>query len=538
MAVFQALSENARRVYRNMSVTQRLTIIMVGLTAAMSLGLMVFVGSITQERGKVPLPIDVPAGDYDEIAATLDEAGIDPEYDLRNQRILVPIDQRGAATMALARNDLFDQGTPTGFEAMLQQMDYSLTTETRRDMMRVALQNELATMITSIEGIERASVVYAEGIKRVLGTPVKPRASVKVTTRRGYTLTRDTADTIIALVSAAKAALDPQDVVVVDQEARHFYARAEDSVSDAAIERQTIERQVEEEARAKVEELVRAFKPGAEAFVFVNQVLDLDERKTDTREVLEGQIQRQIESQREASSVEGPQNEVGTNPNVAQLTPPAGGGTRTQESSEASDTTFALGEKNSLHYQAPGKTEQMSVSVVMHMPPVYETTEDGFRRLDEETQLPIPTSESQPPLDTDETDALKRSIANAVGLASVRDVELRQVPWNLSRADAKPPTDVGFLLRRAALKHFAVILLAVMLLGVVLAISLQVRRVIPPEEAPPEEEAEEEAPGFEEATEEQRANLQFEQMRNKVAEVVAEDPDKAASLVRRWLVSE
>jgi len=54
--MLQQLGESAKNVLRDMSVTQRLAIIMTGITVATALGLMVFVGSISEEKGFVALP--------------------------------------------------------------------------------------------------------------------------------------------------------------------------------------------------------------------------------------------------------------------------------------------------------------------------------------------------------------------------------------------------------------------------------------------------------------------------------------------------
>ncbi|MFH0910030.1 MAG: flagellar M-ring protein FliF C-terminal domain-containing protein, partial [Planctomycetota bacterium] len=294
------------------------------------------------------------------------------------------------------------------------------------------------------------------------------------------------------------------------------------------------------ENQRKIEDLVRSFYPGAEAFVFVHSVLDLDRKGSDTREMTEGQILRQVKDQRTASSTEGPENQVGANPNVARLTPTGESGRKTEETTKGSDTSFKPGERVTYEHQTPGKVENITVSVVMHLPPVYETNEDGTKKVNELTGQSIPTKESQPPLTDEELADLQKSVTAAVGLKSVRDVEIRQVPFLLARATIEKPKTTGFLLRDVAVRNFAAILLALMLLVVMVAIFLQVRRVIPSEEfaALEEEVPEAPPPAFEEMTEDERANATFEQMRDRIAGIVSEDPKKAASLVKRWLVME
>lgn len=538
MEVFQQLSENARKVMREMSVTQRLAVIMTGITVATALGMMVFIGSLSQDTSWIALPITVePGKEHDDIAQQLKDGGIEYKYDITDKQMQVPTRLRDKAYMLLASNNLLTEESHTGFEEMLSKITYSTTQSTQQDMMRIALQNELSKMIKSLEIIDDATVVIDGGRKRVLGTPVRPRASVKVSVKKGKKLTQDVADSIVALVSSSKAGLDKKSVVVVDQEARHFYAKDDDSMSAWSIERLALQRREEELMRSKIEEAVRTFYPRAEAFAFVNIEFDLDKKGNTVHDILEGQVKRKKTHKQEYQSTEPLGNEVGVNPNISRNNQGSGAAKVTTNSIKDADILNENGFKDSYHHMAPGDVKEMSVSVVMHLPYIYDTDEEGKVKQDEKGE---PVSVSAPLLAQEEVQTLATFISKSVGLKSVRDVSIRQVEW-------EPPLDTGdgeqstaTILRDIAVRNLTAVVLAGLAIAGLIMIWSQVKRVIPSEELSSLEE-EMSLPkfdGFEEVSDEDKKNASFEQMREKIADIVAEDPKKAASLVKRWLIME
>ncbi|MHC4870235.1 MAG: flagellar M-ring protein FliF C-terminal domain-containing protein [Planctomycetota bacterium] len=538
MEVFEQLGNNARGVMREMSVTQRLAVIMTGITVATALGMMVFIGSLSKDKSWIALPMEVKAGkEHDDIAQQLKDHGIDFKYEIAKERILVPTRVRDKAYMLLASENLFTEDSHTGFEDMLTKITYSTTQATQRDMMRVALQNELSKMITSLEMVDEAKVVIDGGRKKVLGAPIRPRASVKISTRKGKKLNQKIADTIVALVSAAKAGLEKKNIVVVDQEARHFYAKDDDSMGQGAMERLELQRREERIMRDKIEEAVRSYYPRAEAFAFVNVEFDLDKKASKTHDIREGQIQRKKTHKQDFKSTEPTGNEVGVNPNISRNNQGEGKTKITTNSIKDADLFMENGYIDSVHEVAPGDVKEMTVSVVMHLPYVNKKDEEGKVELNDKGK---PVMIASPKLAQPEVQELAGFISKSIGLASLRDVSIRQVEWT-------PPIDTGddgpstaSFLKDIAVRNLTAVVLAGLAVAGLIMIWSQVKRVIPSEElASLEEEMSSPALSMiEELTDDDKRNASFEQMREKVADFVAEDPRKAASLVKRWLTVE
>jgi flagellar M-ring protein FliF len=404
-------------------------------------------------------------------------------------------------------------------------------------MMRVALQNELSKMIRSLNIINEATVVIDGGKKKVLGPQIRPRATVKVTTKRGSDLKQDTAESIIALVSYSMAGMEKKNVVVVDQNARHFYARDDDSTSAWSVERLAIQRREEEFARTKVEQAVRQFYPGAEAFAFVNIEFDLDRKGTETVEILEGAVKRKNTSKQNHQSVDSPPAEVGANPNITRAANTSGGGKRTTSSIKTADVHMENGKRMSHHQVAPGDVREMTVSLVMHLPPQGVKDGEGNPAVDDTGRQKL---ESAPKLSEEDEQRLAAFIAKGVGLKSVRDVSIRQVEWRPVEEPEIPEEPMVAVIRRIVIKNLSAIVLVGLAVAGLVMIWAQVRRVIPADDmdAYEDELATPIVSELDKVSEEDKANANFEQMRNKIADLVAEDPKKAASLVKRWLIME
>ncbi len=539
MPVFQELTENARKVMRDMSVTQRLAVVMTGVTVALALGMMVFIGSLSEKKGTLPLPVRVPPKQYEEFRVLLEDEGISPTYERDTQSIHVPIEQVDRAYMLLARNDLFTDDSHAGFEQMLARVDYTITEPNRQAMMRVAKQNELSRIIQTMTAVESADVILVEGDRRRLGAPVVPRGSVMIRTAIGKEVTQGIADTIIALVAGTMAGLEKERVVVTDQDGRHWYATNESDSQWRSAQRLAQQRKLEEAMQQKVESQVRSFYPGCEAFAFVTAVLDLDTMETEIHKKLEGPVKRARKSSREQKTTRGPGAPVGTQPNVVRQTNTGGGPTEYSEYSEKdSDTLFDTGEQITVERKIPGKLEEdgLSVSVVMHLPAHYERSEEGEVVRDDQGE---PVRTAGPELTEPQVFDLQRNIAAAIGHPAPREIEIKQVGWT-PPLEGEDQQDWAAVMADLARQHLTALILAGFAVVGFVMIWTQVRRVVPAEElaALEDEIASPEGAPFGEVSDEDRSNQAFEQMRNRIADIVDEDPKKAASLVKRWMVME
>ena len=540
MDVMTRLLANMQRIWRQMSNLQRMSIWMAGLAVAASLGVMVFIGSTGKDTTTIPLPPRVPAEQWEEYKALLEEKGVKAQYDLESERIIIPNEQRNEAMLVLAGNKLLGKDAYVGFAEMIEKVSYSTTNEHRKTMMLTARQNELQRMIAAIDGIESATVILSTNEdKLVFGRQrIRPRASVKVSMGLGKQLTQDVADTIIQLVAASTQELDADAVVVVDQNGQHFRSQDGNSVAARARTRDEMQETQSRKIQGKVEELCRAFLPGVEAFAFVDLSLDMDERETEKYDILPGQPLRERTDKMTRESTQRPAEVTGVTPNQVRSANLGGGGgqqTRDVMSRKQSDVTNENGRLIERHKYAPGDRKRMSVSVVLQLPYEYE--------VDEKTKEPVRDAAGQPKrksiaaLTEAQQARLLTSIKNSAGLETIRDIEISQVEWRPPLDGIAAPATAGDKLLAFAEKH-AVVLIMTALVGMVLIMLWgQIVRALPAEEIMPELQASL-ARAQEGEEGEADPNNNFEILREKVADIIAEDPKKAASVLRRWMVSE
>ncbi|MBN1257547.1 MAG: hypothetical protein JXA52_07560 [Planctomycetes bacterium] len=538
MAVFQELGENARRVMRDMSVTQRLAIMMTGLTVALALGMVVFIGSVSEDVSTVPLPLTISPTEWAEVESLLLESGIESTYDVQKGVVTVDSKDRYDAWVLLAQNDMFDEDSHLGFEKALADIDYTITESNRQSIMLVARQNELAKMIATMKQVESAKVMFDGGDRNRIGPPIKPRASIMIKTALGKKLDQAVAETIISLVSASLSGLDKTNVTVTDQHGAHYYTRSTDDSGFMAAERLAQQRMLQEHYKQIVEDIARAFYPGIEAFGFVTVVLDLDTKREKTTEVLEGVAIRKQTSKEESESTSKPSAEVGTVPNTVRSANVSGGGGEHQKfTRKTGDTTYKPGEKITETIKTTGEIKDMSVSVMMHVPAKVE--------LDPATNKPKLDADGKPVripaplLSAEEVTTLQRAIAEGIGHPKFSDIVVKQVEWS-PPFEAEDEVKLSAVLLAMVRENLTGIILGGITLMTLLMIYAQVRRVIPAEEMAMETpEAEEAIPSlFEGIGEDDRANIAFAQMRTKIGEIVDEDPKKAASLVKRWITAD
>lgn len=540
MEVLSRLFGNAQRIRREMSSTQRVAIYMTGITVMVSLSLMAFIGSTGKTSHTMVLPPHVAPDKYQEYAELLKGAGVDPKYIMSSQRIEVPEEQVDQAMMLLAENKLLGKDAYIGFNEMIERVNYTTSNPHRKTMMVVARQNELERMITSIDAIKSANVILTTDEDKLLygRQRIRPRAAVKVTTALGRDLTQDVADTIIHLVASSTQQMMPESVVVVDQHGQNFRSRDGNSNAERAGTRKKLEELESQKIRSRVEELCRASYPNVEAFAFVDLALDMDEREKEAYEVTPGQPLRIRGEKMNRESIKKEPAVTGVTPNTARSANLGGGGgaqTTDVMTRKTSDTTNENGKTITRTKFAPGDRKRLSVSVVLQLP--YENELDPKTNqpvIDEVTMLP--KRKAAPALSDSEVTSLILGIQKSTGVESVRDIELRQVEW-------KPPLDgferaatVADVLKEFLMKNGVALVMAFLVLVVLLVLRGQIMRALPAEEIMPDLVAS--LSSRDSGEDEGDPNSNFEILREKVADIISEDPKKAANVLRRWMVSE
>ncbi len=560
MNILRQLWQDAQSVLRNMSVTQRVAVTFLILTVAVWLTFAAWMGSTPSEAGRRPLPMAVEPADVNDVLARLKDKGVKTaEYDFESRRIVVSVDEEKKAVIALAEEGLLKDAHAYGFEQMLERWSFSDTRMKSEDAMRMARANEVARLIENFDNIAEAQIIYSDDARNSLfGVAHKKSASVRVKTKLKKPLTEDVANTIIALVSSAKAGLDPRDVVVADQMGNKFHSSAANGLTAMAKQKWDTEFALAEEMRRKLENLMRQYIPNIQYEGDVNAFpkfdVVFDYRETLYKEVLPGEVGSSSSRKFTQSSSKRPSEEPGVQPNVRRSANLNNWGYYYTEESNTNEKEAQRTMQNSIRETAtkysPSVTN-LTVSAIIHLPyrlkkdndgkPIQAVNELGEALIDPETRLPMWERETAPRLSAEQVEELKRQIAQAAGitLADIPEkIEVSQVEWQPpvhAPVGGEAPLSLAMRLLRqnaTAIVTFIFFALAVYI------VYRYATRPIPTELEEPIQESTMSLAMTREEDEEEQGDEEWDKLRSKVVAAVQEDPKRAANLLKRWMRKE
>lgn len=561
MKILQQLWRDTQNILRDMSTTQRVAVTFLIITAAGWFTLAAWMGSTSTEVSRRPLPILVDPGDVNDMLARLNEKGVkSAEYDFESRRILVMQDEEKIAIIALAEENLLKDAHEFGFGQMLDKWAFSDTRLKSEESMRLARANEVSRLVEAIDSIAEAQVIYSDDARTSLfGIAHKKTASVRVKTKLKKPLEEGTANTIIALVSAAKAGLDERDIVVADQSGNKFHASSKNSLSSVAKDKWETEYHLNEDLRRKLENLMRQYIPNiqyeGDVNAFPTHEVDFDYTEIMFKEVLPGQPASTSASTATSRSTQRPYEEPGVNPNVRRAANLQNmGGLMVSESSDSrktSDRTNQNSIKETATKVAP-KVTNLTISAIIHLPyrlrrdadgnPLQAMSEFGEVMLDPETRLPLWDRESVDPLPAASLDELKRQIAQAAGipLADVPDkIELSQIPWMAPVHSPKMAESMVALAYKWFFDNKAnLITFAFFCLAVVIVYRYAVRPIPTEMDDALEQDNLTLALDAQAVEEEDFTDEEWENLRAKVSQIVQDEPKRAANLLKRWMRKE
>lgn len=199
-------------LFDGMAPSQRLTLIAVPLLVLGGLAVVMYVGVGPAEEhllvGKV-----FSAEEMRHAEEALRQAGL-TQFRADGQKLLVPKSEVTRYNAALVAN----KGLPAQFGAELERMHekYSLfsSEKQRHELLELAKQKELSKWIRTIPDIEDAGVIWERSKQRTFGGESKVTATVSVRPRVGRDLTSDLGQSLRLAVAGAVADLKASDVTV------------------------------------------------------------------------------------------------------------------------------------------------------------------------------------------------------------------------------------------------------------------------------------------------------------------------------------
>lgn len=275
--------------------------------------------------------------------------------------ILVPREMVYKTRLALMGKDVPLQGA-VGFE-VFNNADFGMTEFVQKVNYLRAVQGELTRTILSIDGIRNARVHLAipeQGLfKKAL---TKPKAAVTVTLKPGHVLAADQVAGIQRLVAASVPDIVAADVTVLDQHGVALTRLASgDTAGDGASSQLDSKRSTEEYLVKKVAQVLdRTFGAG-EALATVDVLLNLDQSKITTEEVLPakgtggdgsptGVVVRERLSSRDADTAQ------------------VGAGAKAAGANNSTESDYQVGRRVEQLAVASGTVKRMTVSVVVRQP--------------------------------------------------------------------------------------------------------------------------------------------------------------------------
>ncbi len=195
-----------------LTLLHKLTVALVCVIAAMSL-LLVWTWSARQEYAEF-LP---NAGDAEQAKATEWLRNHDVTPVMKGTHAWVPQAKRFDLFARYAESGNLPQDSSTLFQGMLEKQTWYSTRQQSEQIYNIALQNELAGIISKFSGIAKASVIIDAPERQGLGAGTRrPTAAATVFAQGKGGLDQATVDAIAALIAGSKAGLSIENVRVID----------------------------------------------------------------------------------------------------------------------------------------------------------------------------------------------------------------------------------------------------------------------------------------------------------------------------------
>lgn len=536
--------DQATVAFRAMTAAQRASMVMLGLTIVVALGLVVVLGA----RPKfVVMASGLEKDEMAEAVRMLDEAGEEYKVDQAKGAILVHADRKPAwvarFVKVVPREKIYD------YERYLTEgSGFQYSDAQRKEMRRIAQGGELQKTIGSFEGVERCKVeIKPESEGEYVLNPEKVGVSVFLTMRRGQTLDSQMANSIIDVVNSAVRNSDPKLITVVDTRNPRVTFRKEDPDTEVFIGKNqlNLRKEVERFYRQKLEDFIS--QTGYECAVTVNAIMDIKKlreviRKRD-QDGRGGVLLWQEKRKTESVGATGPGGPVGVPENppggtMAGGTGSSGGGTPSTMKDDSN--------KIQMDYDAFFQEITKSSSDIMQLSASVVITERRVTRKDEKTGRMVAAYVA--PSDQEKAD-WKRMIVTALGVKpddqAPDKLDKLVTICHMKPSQSEPPDPFyepppSVMARVTGYAPYArvagVLLLACAALFFLYSLGRRAA-VAPPAEvvvAGGPEPAE----GLGEGEAVEPEEIKFKQMQERIANLVDQDPRKVSSLVKRWLSRE
>jgi flagellar M-ring protein FliF len=439
----KSLFQQLRQLWLQLGLNQRVTIAVAALA--------VFAGMVAllvwSQRPQMQLlygrlsPRDVAA-----VMASVQELGVKSEVGGNGGALYVPGDQVHKVRMHLASKGI-PAGEGVGFE-IFDRANFGVSDFIQRTNYSRALQGELARTIAQLQGVRAARVLVVMPENRLIFTDAKtkPTASIFIE----GSLNPEQVNSIRFLVANSVENLKTDDVAVVDHRGQVLTeGLKEDPSLGAASSQMRLRRNVEDYFSQKVESMLAKVLGPGRAVVRVSAELDTESTtRNEERFDPEAQVVR-TETTSDDSTVtnetDSSAQPAGATANLPQgegATKPVGKNSEQQRKNKT--TNYEINKVTTNSIRAPGTVTRLTASVVV-------------------------ASELQP-RDAAKLEALRKMVANALGVKGATDQDVARVVTLEEMAFPDSPKETQGILDTLArhsdnLRDAGAVLVALILFG-------------------------------------------------------------------------
>ena len=469
-------------------------------------------------------------------------------YELRDggATVVVPASQVHDLRLTLAGAGI-PQGGVVGFE-IFDKSGFGMTDFAQKVNYTRALEGELTRTIRRIEGVEGARVHLVLPERRLFEEQSAPAtASVVLQMRGSRRLGAKQVQGVVHLVASSVEGLGPDHVTVVDNRGNVLYQQSGDEAGMLASTQLEFKRGYEKDVESRVRQMLEQVLGQGSAVVQVAAVFDFD-RVQETSETFDpqGAVVRSEERVSEtASGGSGPSGTPGVASNVGDADQAAGGGPGASSSNRETETVnYEVSKTTTRTEKGPGTLKRLSVAVAV----------DGTYREPREGE--VGPDKVFVPRTAEALGQMRSLVEKAVGFDSARGdaVEVTSIPFRPAEVPDTVAAGLGTELYLSLAKYGLAALLGLLLIlfGVRplvrwLTHAGQVTTVTEPTSvaemeralagggpgdpgAGPAEVVFDETPSSE--------VMRRESLKKRLTEMVVEEPQVAAQLLRSWMTEE
>jgi len=529
-------------LFRSMTPGARITAGLLLVVVVVSLGYL-FTARVSSPDTDLMNGVPVAASYLPAMEAAFENAGLH-NYEIRGTHISVPWGKKSAYMAALADAKALPPNINEVFDEALENTGAFTTTREREERLKIAKEKKLGLIISLMNGIEAAYVMYDTELKRGFKKEKITTATATAKAAGAVQLEESQVSAIRHLVAGAIAGLKPENVTVADLNGGQIHYGGGENGGSGLDDNYIVRKQIHEQRwTAKILNALSKI-PG----ITVTTNVELDPQqvnrsqsvKYDPKAVAVRQSEEASSLSREGTGMAGRPGYVAQQPNTAAaLAGSRSSGTREEEEDSKSET-YSLANTERTELDTVGLTPDR-VAVSIGVPSSYfekvwreqNPVEEG-----QEPQAPDPTQlkSIQQEVETAITDTVttllppladENEMAKLVTVKVFKDIKPAEIPSpGIGENAVTWLGEYWHTLGMVGLAMFSLMMLRSMV------------RAGPAVAEPPagmrvhDEEEEEETP--EEAIL-RRFGGSGRSLRDELADLVQEDPNAAANILKTWI---